>query len=53
MQIDAESKVNAIKIRDLITKSSSSERKTVIERREEIKSCKENLMELINKKENV
>ena len=50
--MDAESKVNAMEMKELITKSNSF-RKTVIEKQEEIKACEKNLKELINKKENV
>ena len=50
--MDVESKVNAMEIKELIKKSSFFI-KTVIEKHEQIKACKENLKELINKKENI
>ena len=46
-RMDAESKVNAMEMKALITKSNSF-RKTVIEKQEETKACEKNLKELIN-----
>ena len=47
--MDAESKVNAMEMKELIAKWNSF-RKTVIKKQEDIKACEENLKELINKK---
>ena len=44
--MDAENKVNAMEMKEVITTSNSF-------RKEEIKACEENLKEQINKKENI